>query len=563
MKKIEFNRKDRNPKETIDNISSVLKKYGLSFNVVDLHSVNDVSYSVTVELTELPGMTTNGKGISEEFALASALGEMMERLQCGVMIDESFYGGQFSRKNRRSQINYELIYKYLKNILPKSWRKDIAHLIDKFPQYGTEEVYNKIDTDEACYLPHKLIHYICGSNGTCAGNTMEEAVCQGLSEIYERWALRNIYWPQEAYSFPNISLDTVGGYSKIMIDVLQQKGFTVLVKDCTLGNKIPVLGLLVINSKKNKYAFSLGSDIEFDICLQRCITEMFQGKDCDFSFRYIMKNMWTKESCSSLWWNDAEKSHEYMRNLIDKSGYVPISLFFETDVENRIPSIFVNKRVSNIEAFQINLNICKNNKWEIYIKDFSKTSIYSYRVYIPGISEAFYLPTENWIKIIGEIEKAKIIWSKAASIDKGKRIELVELIDTIYKYERYKNNSISLNRLMGTILYKDEKSEHLFSFETFLFRMYFELGEYRKAIMVLENNLLDSAQYSAIKGLYELDANNVQLLSFPNCPNCRQCDINRICAIDAYKQIVLENFNCYDMTELPIRPGKENITIDV
>lgn len=52
------------------------------------------------------------------------------------------------------------------------------------------------------YLP---LNYICWKNhttGLCAGNTKEEAIVQGLSEIFERYSQREVLYNE--YSLPTI-----------------------------------------------------------------------------------------------------------------------------------------------------------------------------------------------------------------------------------------------------------------------------------------------------------------------------------------------------------------------
>jgi len=60
------------------------------------------------------------------------------------------------------------------------------------------------------------------------------------------------------------------------IKKIEKKGLKVIVKDCTLNGLFPVIGVLVMNMSRTKYYFAIGSDINLDICIQRCITEMFQ-----------------------------------------------------------------------------------------------------------------------------------------------------------------------------------------------------------------------------------------------------------------------------------------------
>lgn len=57
---------------------------------------------------------------------------------------------------------------------------------------------------------------------------------------------------------------------------LKNMGFEYKIKDCSLGGKFPVVGLMLLKGN-TKYLFTVGSDPNFNIALQRCITKAFQG----------------------------------------------------------------------------------------------------------------------------------------------------------------------------------------------------------------------------------------------------------------------------------------------
>ena len=77
--------------------------------------------------------------------------------------------------------------------------------------------------------------------------------------------------------------------SFMKLEYLKKLGFSYSIKDCSLG-KFPVVGLILFNKDKTKYLFSIGSDPDFEIALQRCISEMFQGLNME-TFEQKMKNV--------------------------------------------------------------------------------------------------------------------------------------------------------------------------------------------------------------------------------------------------------------------------------
>lgn len=56
------------------------------------------------------------------------------------------------------------------------------------------EPYYNISEKRAELLPEELIKFLNGSNGLCAGNSPEEAITQGLCEIFERYIRKEIYF---------------------------------------------------------------------------------------------------------------------------------------------------------------------------------------------------------------------------------------------------------------------------------------------------------------------------------------------------------------------------------
>ena len=81
-----WNRKDRNPEETVQMIKDILEENGIHTKITNETEYNNLWYSNRVEFAELNGKGTNGKGISYEYAMASGYAEFMERLQSRMLI---------------------------------------------------------------------------------------------------------------------------------------------------------------------------------------------------------------------------------------------------------------------------------------------------------------------------------------------------------------------------------------------------------------------------------------------------------------------------------------------
>src|SRR5690554_671571 len=92
-----FNTRDgykaNKPKETIKKIRDILYENNI-FVIEDFW--NDAKYGMSSVSLCIPGLPcrTNGKSFNESYALASAYGEFMERLQNLTLLNQHFCGNQ-------------------------------------------------------------------------------------------------------------------------------------------------------------------------------------------------------------------------------------------------------------------------------------------------------------------------------------------------------------------------------------------------------------------------------------------------------------------------------------
>ena len=151
------------------------------------------------------------------YAMASGYAEFMERLQNGILIPRPVnalaYCGVGSKlpvaeKGEREEKGYGLRYMYAPD---EVWMnagdvsEECKEVLASMLQIPKEEVVPYLDeilegqktvfvpfvntaSRQPVLLPIYFVIMFTGSNGMCAGNTREEALIQGLSEIYERYA---------------------------------------------------------------------------------------------------------------------------------------------------------------------------------------------------------------------------------------------------------------------------------------------------------------------------------------------------------------------------------------
>ncbi|MBF8984389.1 YcaO-like family protein [Lutibacter sp. B2] len=203
--------KDESPLNTIHKIRNILTDLGILTIETGWQNSADGFYSVNLNIANT-NLYTNGKGSTSHYALASAYGELMERLQ-----NQSFF--RLTTDLDTKALNYKGFYyspdeKYLsiEELINSSedWIKnqmsqihstmDQKELLKKWKAVSYEDTpsnfvalpYLNINNNEISHIPIKIISKMYMSNGMCGGNTSEEALVQGLSEVFERYVNKEI-----------------------------------------------------------------------------------------------------------------------------------------------------------------------------------------------------------------------------------------------------------------------------------------------------------------------------------------------------------------------------------
>lgn len=388
--------KDEMPVKTINRIRDILGEMGLlTVETSWKNSVNGFySVSVTIDNTDL---MTNGKGTSVEFALASAYGEMMERLQnlCNyrlgldlkpqimeylgfyyapdekpMSIDEFLASDEDWIKTQLSRMNPSLDKReLLANWQTVSYEKVSADFI-ALP-------YCNLNSKRISHIPIKMISKMYMSNGMCAGNSPEEALVQGISEIMERYANKRIL--RERIVPPTIPRRYIARFPKIeaMIAELEKNGnFQVVVKDCSLGQKLPVVGVILVNKNDQTYFVKFGAHPKFEIAAERTLTELLQGQD-------IKWMLGVREFCFQSPTDDPEN---YMGILVTGSGLYPTE-FFSGNFSYQFSEFAETAITTNKEMLAYMIDLLAQIGCDTYVRDVSFLGFPSFHVIVPGFSE--------------------------------------------------------------------------------------------------------------------------------------------------------------------------------
>jgi ribosomal protein S12 methylthiotransferase accessory factor len=211
----------------------------------------------------------------------------------------------------------------------------------------------------------------------CAGNTPEEALVQGLSELLERYAIRQIYYNR--ITPPTILTEYFKDYSIYeKIQNIESRGLKVIIKDFSIGKQLPVIGVIIIDPVNKKFNVKVGSDPWPITALERCLTELYQSLD---GVRLIDKNDYGE-------FEKLDQNHLFtnLTKIINNStGQWPDSIFFD-DFSYKFDGLDFSHGKSNALDLQFLVQLIKNIGFNIYIRDVSYLGFYSYYIVVPGLS---------------------------------------------------------------------------------------------------------------------------------------------------------------------------------
>ncbi len=383
-------RKDCTPTQTISNVRRVLRDMEIVPLERSLHSPIPDCFSVQLELREFPGLSVAGKGTSKEWALASAYGELMEYIQNRV-----FPGLIFGLMPAPATLFPDQIT----STFAEAWadaRPVLEGLVEA--PVAASPISSKrlervpwlcVDSGRVEYLPIRLLHLACGTNGMCAGNTPAEALVHGICEMMEHFVVKQIYLGNKT-RFPTIPESAARcSDSYTLVDSVQQAGYRVIVKDCTLGGRYPVLGLILLHPESGSYRVKFASDPSFDIALQRCVTEAFQGIATLRSPASWMNRLdFSSPNFTYGPYHSRDKNRlvAYYRTMTFGTGAMPREIMF-SEGEPSYERAFVSEAVSNEAALKFLAHRLKENERCLYIRDVSFLGFPTFRVYVPGMSE--------------------------------------------------------------------------------------------------------------------------------------------------------------------------------
>ena len=397
--------KDLSLEQTVVNMSSILTNLGIKIEIASWRNIIPNVWSLHIRDAHSPLCFTNGKGTTKESALASALGEYIERLSNNHFYSEAFWGEDIAnadfvhypkerwfKSGPEDALPIGILDEYCLPLYNLGGELRSSHLIDT--NSGNVErgicslPYVRKSDGEVVYFPTNLIENLFASNGMSAGNTLAEAQVQCLSEIFERAVKREIL--EGEIALPDVPNSVLSKFPGILsgIQSLEAQGFPVLVKDASLGGVYPVMCVTLMNPRTGGVFASFGAHPSFELALERSLTELLQGR----SFEGL--NDLPRPTFQS---NAVKEPNNFVEHFIDSSGIVSWRFFSDKANYEFVEWDFSNDgKNSNVEESAILFNILDVMGKESYIATYDELGGLACRILVPGYSEIYPFEELIW-----------------------------------------------------------------------------------------------------------------------------------------------------------------------
>lgn len=396
--------KDLPLEQTIANLSGILAGLGMKIEIASWRNIVPNVWSLHLRDAHSPMCFTNGKGATKESALASALGEFIERLNFNFFYNDQYWGEELAnaafvhhpdecwfQPGHDDALPAEILDDHCLEIYNPDGELRGSHLYDTNSgnvQRGICSLpFVRQSDGEVVYFPSNLIENLYLSNGMSAGNTLAEAQVQCLSEIFERAVKREIL--EGELALPDVPHEVLAKYPGILAGIrgLEEQGFPVLVKDASLGGKYPVMCVTLMNPRTGGVFASFGAHPSFEVALERSLTELLQGR----SFEGL--NDLPQPTFES---HAVTEPNNFVEHFIDSSGVVSWRFFSARADHAFVEWDFSGQgENSNAEEAATLFGILEDMGNEVYMAVNEHLGATACRILVPGYSEIY--PVEDLI----------------------------------------------------------------------------------------------------------------------------------------------------------------------
>jgi len=396
--------KDLPLEQTIANMSGLLASLGIKIEIASWRNIIPNVWSLHIRDAHSPMCFTNGKGSTKESALASALGEYIERLSNNHFYVGSYWGEEIAnaafvhypnerwfKPGRKDALPKEILDDYCLEIYNPDGELRGSHLIDTNSGNAERGIcslpFVRQSDGETVYFPTNLVENLFVSNGMSAGNTLVEAQVQCLSEIFERAVKRDII--EGEIALPDVPAEVLAKYPGIVAGIqgLEAQGFPVLVKDASLGGQYPVMCVTLMNPRTGGVFASFGAHPTMQVALERSLTELLQGRSFE-GLNDLPQPTFASEAVT--------EPNNFVEHFIDSSGIVSWRFFSAKSDYHFVEWDFSGEgEQANADEAATLFGMLAEMGKEAYVAVYDQLGATACRILVPGYSEIY--PVEDLV----------------------------------------------------------------------------------------------------------------------------------------------------------------------
>lgn len=291
--------KEVSPEQTVQNIKKFFNDRKFTIKLTESRESEGGTWFCHVDLylnnERLSG--ANGKGMTEAYSLASGYAELYERFCNGMtFLANPWWNRAVIDANKEKHGYYLradeklLTYDELTNncyrtthYLSSSCGADLTFqkaAVDYITngQYIGLPMYNFADENDVMYMDPRLLLRMTHSIGMAAGNSLDEALNQGISELMEKYAQNELFkdWESTHYALDLKKIENPKLQDSIQ--KIEALGYKLYLVDLSYNYNAPVMMSILFDKKYHTININIGSFPVFDIAAERVLTELYQGK---------------------------------------------------------------------------------------------------------------------------------------------------------------------------------------------------------------------------------------------------------------------------------------------
>ena len=285
--------KDREPLDTIKIIKDFFYREGYITTEENLESESS-TWSCHINLYKNNHfiLSSNGKGVDYNFSLASGYAELYERFCNGChFINNPFVSNlvldQLKNKNGYYLHPNEKIITFNESINSPYLKQFFTYLENNNGEIETyfSTIYNnfigvpykEINNNNIKYFDPRILQKYDATGGMATGNTLLEALNQGISELYEHHVLNN-FFESNFTNYYSLNLNSIKNKTlQNIIKKIQLNGNKLFLLDLSYNFCMPVFCGIIINKYSQTFYCNFGAFPIADIAIERVLTELYQN----------------------------------------------------------------------------------------------------------------------------------------------------------------------------------------------------------------------------------------------------------------------------------------------